>query len=224
MELKPFPVDPQVMASISPMGAGDTRAVADLHHAAMGTSLWAQLGRPFLAGLYGCLLEDPAFIAFVYREEGEIRGFIAGSEDVGQVYRRTVRRHFPRLVYLTLSGLRHHPRVVRRLFQTARYFQVSAVDPEVEKIKAESLFCSFAPQLRGKRISGHINKVLFDELRYRGHTHVKITTETNNEGAIRQLESWGFERRGTFSFYGKDMVAYVLDLVACPRVEAIRRM
>lgn len=224
MDLKPFPVDKDVLAAIRPMGATDLGVVAGLHHAAMGTSLWALLGQPFLAGLYRCLLDDPAFISFVYVEDGEVRGFIAGSEDVSLVYRRTLRRHFPRLILLTLSGLRHHPSVLRRLLHTARYFQASAVDPEVEKITAESLFCSFAPQLRGKRISGHINKVLFDELRYRGHTHVKITTESSNEGAVRQLESWGFERRGNFSFYGKEMVAYVLDLVKCPRVEAVRRL
>ncbi len=88
---------------------------------------------------------------------------------------------------------------------------------------AESLFCSFEPHLRGRRISGHINKVLFDELLARGHQRVKITTEVDNKGANRQLTSWGFEDSARFEFYGKPMVRYELDLVESPRVEARSR-
>jgi hypothetical protein len=56
-------------------------------------------------------------------------------------------------------------------------------------VRAESMFCSFEPHLRGTRVSGAINKVLFDELAARGHRYVKITTEADNEGAVRQLSS-----------------------------------
>ena len=76
---------------------------------------------------------------------------------------------------------------------------------------------------RGKRISGHINKVLFDDLLARGHKYVKITTEVDNEGANRQLRSWGFEDMHRFRFYGKDMVTYVLDLEESDRVEPVLR-
>ena len=109
--------------------------------------------------------------------------------------------------------------VLRQLWQTFRYFSVSGA----EDVPAESLFCSFVPDLRGKRVSGHINKVLFDELLARGQPRVKITTEVDNEGANRQLRSWGFEDKGRFRFYGKEMVTYVLDLAASPRVEAVSR-
>ena len=112
--------------------------------------------------------------------------------------------------------------VAKKLLQTARYFNQSSDDLDIE-IPAESLFCSFTPATRGKRISGHINKVLFDELLARGHKAVKVTTEVDNKGANRQLTSWGFVDDGHFNFYGKDMVRYVLDLEASPRVEAIRR-
>ena len=55
-------------------------------------------------------------------------------------------------------------------------------------------------ELRGRRISGLINKLLFDRLAARGHRFVKITTEADNRGAIRQLSSWGFEELGRFRF------------------------
>jgi hypothetical protein len=48
-----------------------------------------------------------------------------------------------------------------------------------------------------------------------------VTTEVDNEGANRQLKSWGFLDCGRFQFYGKHMVTYVLDLEASPRVAPI---
>ena len=86
---------------------------------------------------------------------------------------------------------------------------------------AESLFCSFTPKLRGKRVAGHINKVLFDTLFSMGHSEVKITTESDNIGANRQLNSWGFQNQGTFHFYGKEMILYILDLNQSERVQAL---
>jgi RimJ/RimL family protein N-acetyltransferase len=217
--VKPFPLDPEVMGRIRPMQYRDAERVAELHHAAMGNSLWALLGVRFLASLYRALVDCPSFLGFVYVEDGEIKGFIAGSLDTSAMYRFVLRRRAQFVAPAALVGLVRRPNVGVKLLETARYFGVSGADD----VPAESLFCSFVPDLRGKRVSGHINKVLFDELYARGRSHVKVTTEVDNEGANRQLQSWGFERRGTFRFYGKDMVTYVLDLAASPRVEPVSR-
>lgn len=221
--IKPFPVDPEVIGRIRPMQYRDADRVAELHCASMGNSLWAMLGQPFLASLYRALVDSPLFFGFVYVEPEalgpDVKGFIAGSTDTSTMYRWVLRRRGMFVAPAALRGVAMRPMVAMKLLETARYFGVSGA----EDVPAESLFCSFVPDLRGKRVSGHINKVLFDELYARGSTHVKITTEADNEGANRQLASWGFVQRGTFRFYSKDMVTYVLDLAACPRVEALSR-
>lgn len=218
---KPFPVDPEVMAAIRPTQPRDVSRLAALHRAAMGSSLWAQLGTPFLMTLYRALLEQPDFISFVYEEGGRVRGFIAGTESAGRMFRGVLSAHARDLVLPTVTGVLQTPQLLRPLLTTSRYF--ARTQPLGQEIQAESLFCSFEPELRGKRISGHINKVLFDELRARGHTHVKISTDEDNEGAVRQLRSWGFEQVGTFEFYGKPMRLFVLDLTSSPRVEPLSR-
>ena len=194
----------------------DARRVAELHHAAMGNSLWSKLGVRFLRELYRGLVEDERFLGFVYEEEGVIEGFIAGSTDASEMMSAVFRKRLVPLGAAATLGLARKPTVAIKLAETAKYFAVS--DDDDLQVPAESLFCSFTPKLRGKRVSGHINKVLFDDLAARGHSHVKITTEIDNEGANRQLKSWGFEDRGRFRFYGKDMVTYVLDLAASERV------
>jgi ribosomal protein S18 acetylase RimI-like enzyme len=216
--VRPLEVQPDVMARIRPMQQRDAAAVARQHHAAMGASLWARLGVPFLEALYQALVDSPHFLAFVYEDERGLGGFIAGSTDTSRMYRETLRAHYPALGVAALRGLLRRPRVVAQLLRTSAYFEASGED-----VPAESLFCSFRPDLRGSRISGHINKVLFDELAARGHRRVKITTEADNVGANRQLGSWGFEIDRRFEFYGKAMVRYILDLQGSPRVEPISR-
>ena len=217
--IKPFPVEADVMDRIRPMQYRDADRVAELHHAAMGNSLWAQLGVRFLASLYRALIDSPLFLGFVYVEDTEVKGFIAGSLDTRAMFRDVLRRRGQFFLPLAAVGALRRPEVLPKLVETARYSAVSGADD----IPGESLFCSFVPDLRGKRVSGHINKVLFDELLARGHRAVKISTEVDNDGANRQLQSWGFAEAARFRFYGKDMVTYALDLTASPRVEPVSR-
>lgn len=216
--IKPLPHRPEILARIRPMQMRDARRVAELHQAAMGHSLWARLGIPFLNALYRALVDTPPFLAFVYEEEGRIRGFIAGSTDTTAMFREVFRRSWLPLGLRAVPGILRDPATVPLLVRTGTYFDVSGAD-----VPAESLFCSFERDLRGTGVSNLINKVLFDDLCARGHSRVKITTEVDNEGANRQLTSWGFEPQARFRFYGKDMVRYVLDLTACPRVEPVSR-
>jgi hypothetical protein len=219
-----FEVDPNVMAALRPMQARDAPSVAALHHAAMGESLWAQLGVGFLTQLYRNLLDSEGFIAFVYEADHKVgvQGFIAGATDPDRVMATTFRRAWFLLGPAAFpAGLR--PRVLRRLVHTARYASASRVAGLPSGPLPESLFCSFAPELRGKRIAGHANKALFDDLLSRGYGHVKITTDTSNSAAARQLRSWGFDAVGGFEFYGKPMMAWLLDLQTSPRVEPVGR-
>ena len=210
------------MARIRAIEHRDCERVAELHAAAMGNSLWAQLGHRFLTELYRGLVDTPYFLGFVYEErdehsERQILGFIAGSTDTDRMFKHVFQSRVALLSLTAAPKLAIRPGLILRLLQTPKYSRLSTEG--VEDIPGESLFCSFEPQLRGKRIAGHINKVLFDELLARGHTQVKISTETDNQGANRQLRSWGFEAIHQFRFYGKDMLTYALNLEESDRVE-----
>lgn len=217
MPLSPFPVDPQVLARIRRMEPADLPDVCRLHQSAMGRSLWSMLGTRFLLRVYQGLVVHPDFLGYVYIERGRARGFIGGTTNGPRMLRQVFLRRFGSLAFPALLGLLRRPQVLWPLLETFRYFNKSEV-PGADAVLAESMFCSFEPDLRGKRVSGIINKVLFDELLARGHRAVKITTEADNVGAVRQLRTWGFERLGAFRFYGKDMLLWRLDLQACERV------
>ena len=151
----------------------------------------------------------------------EETGLIAAGTSHGpRMLRQTALNHGPALGLATLCALARRPLALLPLLETALYFRRSAPPPGGgADVLAESMFCSFDPGLRGKRVSGLINKVLFDALAARGHEQVKITTEAANTLAARQLISWGFVVMGRFEFYGKRMILWRLDLRYCPRVE-----
>ena len=213
---RPFVVQDDILASIRVMEFKDIARVADLHHAAMGNSLWATLGLPFLRNIYRGMIKSDRFLGFVYEQEGQIEGFIAGSSDLPKMMKSVALRSGHRLLFSILRGIRN-PKTIKKLAETAQYFQQSETSLATQ-ITAESMFCSFTPATRGKRISGHINKVLFETLLARGHQNIKITTEIDNVGANRQLQSWGFESKGTFQFYGKEMICYTLDMTISERL------
>ena len=204
------------MDNIRLMRREDIPRVAYLHHQAMGNSLWATFGLPFLEQIYTGLLETPEFIGFVYIENTEIHGFIAGSTHSKNMMQRVFRAHYLRLGICAMRSL-VKPSVLKHIVSTASYFQRSTMQDT--EVFSESLFCSFSPHVRGKRISGHINKVLFDTFYAIGIEEIKVTTETDNIGANRQLQSWGFVAKGTFHFYGKEMVTYILHFPSSDRVE-----
>jgi len=216
-KLSPFQVNPEIMSRIRPMRIEDVPRIAYLHKAAMGTSFWANLGDPFLITLYRSLMPHHDFLGYVYEEDCLIKGFIAGTSNGPRMMRSVFFGNMHRFIVSLLRSILIRPKVLCTLFETFRYFSASKIPGEA-RIPAESLFCSFEPELRGKKISGHINKVLFDKLASQGHQYVKITSETDNEGAVRQLASWGFEQLGTFRFYGKDMIVWRLNLRECERV------
>lgn len=213
----PLQVDPEARAHLRPMMQVDVEAVAALHAADMGQSLWAGLGEPFLKALYGLLIDDPGFIGFVTERQGQIGGFIAGSTDADAMMARVFRRGAPLLGARALPALLRRPGLLRRLAETPRYARLSALPGP--RVPAESLFCTVEPALRGQRVAGLLNEALFEELLARGHSFVKITTETSNTAARRQLGSWGFEERGAFAFYGKAMLICTLALRDHPRLQ-----
>lgn len=211
-----FAVDAAVMSHMRRMRAADVASVARLHQTDMGRGLWGRLGVQFLETLYRGMIGSRYFLGFVYEEDGRLGGFIAGTSDGRRLFRDVIARCGARLIWYAFLGVLRSPALLLPLLATPSYFRRSG---GTDAIAAESMFCSFVPSLRGRRVSGHINKILFDELAWLGHAHVKITTEADNAAAIRQLESWAFERIHTFHFYGKEMLTFVLDLRKSPRVE-----
>ena len=135
MSPRPFQIDP--VDRIRPIHR--CRTSGELHHAAMGNSLWAKLGTRFLKVLYTQLVQDDRFFGFVYLEKGIVRGFIAGSLDPDAMMHDVFRKGwfllgpaaFPKAL---------QPEIFRYLMETRHYASASNAVTLPEPIQAESLF------------------------------------------------------------------------------------
>jgi hypothetical protein len=69
----------------------DVYGVTRVHLASFQGFFLTFLGSRFLSELYAGIVTDPAGIAFVYRKENHILGFIAGMAQPSGFYRRLLR-------------------------------------------------------------------------------------------------------------------------------------
>jgi len=213
----PYKIDPERMRAIRRMESRDISDVARMHRSSMGRSLWGRMGLGFLRRMYAALLDQPEFLAFVYEKDGRVVGFIAGTSNGPTLMRQVLYTHPRQLGVGWLRAAVRHPRSALRVIAGLGYFGISKPG---EEVIAESFFCSFEKPFQRTGAAGHINKVLFDELAWLGHSKVKVTIDSDNKAALEQLRSWHFEEHGSFEFYGKWMTVLVLDLKNSARVEA----
>jgi ribosomal protein S18 acetylase RimI-like enzyme len=155
-----------------------------MHASEISEGFLPALGRPFLARLYRRVVRSPQAFLLVADDEGRPVGFVAGSEDVGALYRSFLVHDG------ALAALRALPRIVRsvrRVVETLRYPTGGADLPA-----AELLAIAVAPDARGRGIGRALVEALTAEFRRRNVDGVRVVVAADNERALRLYEACGF--------------------------------
>ena len=167
--------------------AADAAAAAQLHASEISEGFLPTLGSSFLARLYGRIVRDAgSFLLVDANERGDVDAFIAGTENVGALYKSFALRDG------WIAGLKAAPRIVRswkRVWETFRY-------PSGDDVlaSAELLAVAVAPTARGKGLGRELVAALQAEFTRRGIHAVKVVVAAHNEIAIGLYERCGFER------------------------------
>lgn len=164
----------------------DVDFAASLHASEISEGFLPTLGRPFLARLYRRIVRSRRSFLLVADDAGVPVGFVAGSEDVGELYRAfLVRDGVP-------AALRAFPRVLRsarRVVETLRYPAGGTDLPA-----AELLAIAVAPDSRGRGIGRALVDGLTSELGRRRVDAVRVVVGADNAGAVHLYEACGFKR------------------------------
>lgn len=163
----------------------DVNLAARLHASEIGEGFLSSLGRPFLARLYRRIVRAPRSFLLVADDDGRTVGFVAGSEDVGALYRSFL------LHDGVVAALRALPRIVRsarRVFETLRY---PAGDTGLPA--AELLAIAVAPDARGHGTGRALVDAFTAELRRRHVGEARVVVAADNERAVRVYEACGFK-------------------------------
>lgn len=165
----------------------DFEACARIHREAIPDGFLATLGGRFLALLYRTLAGSRRSFLFVARRDGEILGFICGSEDTGAVYREFAWKAGLGVVPLLLPGLLSPTRILR-VIETILY---PARQHYGELPDAEILNFCVSTRSQGAGVGRRLFATLVDEFRARGVTRIRIVT-----GVTQKTAQTFYERAG----------------------------
>ena len=175
--------------------ATDAREAARLHASSITEGFLPRLGSRFLTYLYKRIArDDQSFLFVADTGNGGLDGMIAGTSDVGALYRRFARHEG--IAAATVAA----PRIVRNLrpvFETWRYGR--GADDDLPA--AELLAVAVDDRARGRGVGHALVGELNGEFARRGTRAVKVVVGATNEGALRLYRACGYRDAATIEVH-----------------------
>jgi ribosomal protein S18 acetylase RimI-like enzyme len=165
----------------------DARFAAELHVERIQEGFLSQLGISFLTRLYRRVVAFPDSFLLIADRGAEPVGFLAGTVDIGGLYRRFLLRDG------VSAGVVAAPQLVRslpRVMETLRYGAQSK-GPGPGPV-AELLAVAVSPKVEGQGLGRMLVAAFFDELSDRGTAAAKVVVGGGNSGAISLYRRAGF--------------------------------
>lgn len=172
----------------------DARRAAELHAGQIAEGFLSQLGPAFLERLYRRIARTDSSFLLVAAEGDRVVGFLAGSCDVGGLYRRFLVRDG---VAAALGAWRNLLRAWPRALETLRH----GGSDEVAAGGAELLSVAVDPAARGRGVGGALVAAFVAELGRRGVGSGHVVVAADNASAISLYERGGFVRSRTFELH-----------------------
>lgn len=174
--------------NISLATRSDAADIAEIHYDEIDQGFLRTLGKGVLTGLYEAVIENPESFTVIARENGEIAGFIAGSTDIGKLYKDFFQKHSWRVVisgFFTLIN----PKKWKNIAQILRY-------PKIEQMRdlpqAELISIAVKKELQGKGIAKAMFEMFVSEMKKRNVKAFKAMAGEKLTSAIALYEKLGF--------------------------------
>lgn len=175
--------------------ATDAGAAARLHAEQISEGFLALLGPGFLGHLYRRITRTDGSFLLVAADDSRVVGFVAGSDDVGSLYRSFV-RHDGLRAGLGVAGplIRNW----RRVLETLRH---GADDGVGRGRGTELLAIAVDATAQGSGVGGSLVDAFIDEVDRSGGRSAYVVVASDNRGAIRLYERAGFVTASEFELH-----------------------
>jgi glycosyltransferase involved in cell wall biosynthesis/ribosomal protein S18 acetylase RimI-like enzyme len=170
---------------VEPAEPKDVVEVARLHQKMIGTGFLSSLGSRFLSVLYRALVEDQRSSLFVARDGDVVVGFIAGTSNTTEFYKRFMRRFFLPALWAILPTL-FRPSRWRRIAESLMY------GGEDSGVPAELLSMAVAPSARRRGLGATLVRRLLEWSQEMGVPEMKVIVGEENSAAVSLYQSCGF--------------------------------
>jgi len=198
------------VGNIRAMDINDVNAVVKVHLSSFQGFFLTFLGRQFLSELYAGIVADSTGIAFVYREEARVLGFVAGTSQPAGFYSRLLHRRWWRFASASLIPILKNPLIIPRLLRAIRKPQDVSNQPDTGTLMSVAV----APDAQSRGLGQALVKAFLEEAAERGLKHVDLTTDKNNNDSVNQFyQRMGFRCSRTFvTSEGREMNEYLIGL------------
>jgi ribosomal protein S18 acetylase RimI-like enzyme len=170
----------------------DAAAAAALHAGQISEGFLSILGPGFLTRLYRRVARTPGSFLLVVQDGTETVGFLAGSSDVGGLYRSFVLRDGVSCAFACAGRIL---RSWRRVLETLRHGASGAADG------AELLAVAVDPAVRGRGAGTLLVNGFLVEMRQRRQDAAHVVVAADNETAIALYGRAGFGAAEKFELH-----------------------
>ena len=119
--------------------------ISNLHLNAFPDFFLTKLGKNFISLLYKCYIEDEESGIIIAKDEEEIVGFIAYSNDYSAFYKNLIKDHLIKFAFYSFGALMKHPSFSKRLLgalkksddvkKEERYVEIASICVDPKKVR-----------------------------------------------------------------------------------------
>jgi ribosomal protein S18 acetylase RimI-like enzyme len=194
-----------IITGIKPEYAKD---IADLHIEGLSTGFISSLGNEFVTALYEAISQDKSSFGFLAKQNDDILGFVAFTENLDKLYKSVVLKKGLRFAFL-LAGKMFSAKRIKKVLENLLY-------PGRTKKKnlpnAELLSIVIAPKERGKGLAAVLIQSGFAECAQRGIKKVKVLVGADNEPANKLYLKCGFNLAEQINRHGIISNIYIAQI------------
>ncbi len=176
------------VGNICAMNIKDVNAVVKVHLSSFQGFFLTFLGHQFLGELYAGIIADSTGIAYVYREEARVLGFVAGTSQPAGFYSRLLHQRWWRFALASLMPVLKKPLIILRLSQAFRKPQDVSNQPDTGTLMSVAV----APETQGHGLGQALVKAFRVEAQQRGCRYVNLTTDALDNEAVNAF----YQHRG----------------------------
>ena len=190
----------------------DIASVAKLHLQAFPFFFLSFLGIRFLQELYSGILNDTSGMAFVFEDQGQLMGFVAGTGNPQGFYKRLLRQRWWRFAWAAIWPALQKPSIIPRLL----YSFSRSKGEDVHNGCATLMSLAVAPEAQGMGFGKQLVEVFLGEAASRGCAEVNLNTDRiGNEVANRFYQRYGFRLAHTYTTHeGREINEYHIRVSA----------
>lgn len=172
--------------------------LAQLHREEIASGFLSTLGLPFLTLLYQSLIESDRSLCLTAKDNQAISGFICGSREAGQVFRRFAQGRRWQIAW-ALRGLLLRPRILKGILETARYGKRGDINSQIPDAELFSLVVQ--GQARRTGIGSALVAALAERLAASDINQLKVVVGEELEGAASFYQNLGFKAVGVIEVH-----------------------